>query len=347
MKGNVIVLDHLGARRAAARLTDGRLEDLAIDPAEDAPPLPGAIFRAVIDRPVKGQGGAFVKLDGAMGFLRGGSARRPGDRLLVQVSGVAEPGKAVPVTDRVLYKSRYVIVTPNAPGVNVARSIREEERRASLRLLAEDVLDGADTGLILRSAAAQADEDTLREDISETLALAMAVQADAEGEGSALLLDAPDAHHLAWRDWSDPVPDEIVTDPGGFERHGVLDALHALVDPQVSLSGGASVFIEPTRALVAVDVNTGRDVSPAAGLKANLAAARALPRQLRLRGLGGQIVVDFAPMPKKDRKQLEQSLRAAFRADPVETSLVGWTPLGHYELQRKRDRASLRRSDLP
>ncbi|WP_417809935.1 ribonuclease E/G, partial [Thioclava sp.] len=58
----------------------------------------------------------------------------------------------------------------------------------------------------------------------------------------------------------------------------------------------------------------------------------------RLRGLGGQITLDLAPMPKKDRKQFEISLRSAFRADPIETSLVGWTPLGHYELQRKRER---------
>jgi Ribonuclease G/E len=98
------------------------------------------------------------------------------------------------------------------------------------------------------------------------------------------------------------------------------------------------MFIEPTRALVAVDVNTGGDFSPAAGLKANLAVAKALPRMLRLRGLGGQITLDLAPMPKKDRKQFELLLRSAFRSDPIETSLVGWTPLGHYELQRKRER---------
>ena len=94
----------------------------------------------------------------------------------------------------------------------------------------------------------------------------------------------------------------------------------------------------PTRALVAVDINTGGDTSPAAGLKANLAAAKELPRQLRLRGLGGQIVLDLAPMGKKERRGFESTLRAALRRDTTETALVGWTPLGHYELQRKRDR---------
>jgi Rne/Rng family ribonuclease len=96
--------------------------------------------------------------------------------------------------------------------------------------------------------------------------------------------------------------------------------------------------IEPTRALVAVDVNTGGDFSPAATLKANLAAARDLPRQLRLRGLGGQITVDFAPLAHRDRPRIEAALRAALAEDGIETTLSGWTPLGHLELQRKRTR---------
>jgi Rne/Rng family ribonuclease len=101
------------------------------------------------------------------------------------------------------------------------------------------------------------------------------------------------------------------------------------------------MLIEPTRALIAVDVNTGADSSPAAALKVNIAAARELPRQLRLRGLGGQVTVDFAPMPKRDRATLEQQLRVAFKGEAAETSLAGWTPLGNFELQRKRDRVAL------
>ena len=92
---------------------------------------------------------------------------------------------------------------------------------------------------------------------------------------------------------------------------------------------------------MAVDVNTGGDTSPAAALKANLAACRALPRALRLRGLGGQITVDFAPMSKAHRRQVEQSLRASLKADPIETSMVGWTQMGLFELQRKRERLPL------
>ena len=123
---------------------------------------------------------------------------------------------------------------------------------------------------------------------------------------------------------------------------GVPDLIDALLDPRVPLPGGGHAMIEPTRALLAVDVNTGPDTSPAASLKANIALARDLPRQLRLRGLGGQVVLDFAPMPKKDRATLEQVLRAAFKGEGAETSLAGWTTLGLFELVRKRDRLSLR-----
>jgi septum formation protein len=87
MKGRVVCLDHVGDRAAAALVVDGRLEDLLIDPEGDAP-LPGAIYRAVADRPMKGQGGMFVKLPGRLsGFLRQVSGIAPGQRVIVQVTG--------------------------------------------------------------------------------------------------------------------------------------------------------------------------------------------------------------------------------------------------------------------
>ncbi|MFB0994269.1 MAG: ribonuclease E/G, partial [Paracoccaceae bacterium] len=156
-----------------------------------------------------------------------------------------------------------------------------------------------------------------------------------------LLVDGPLAHEVAWRDWADPEPDAVEQTATAMEDHGVLDTIDVLLTPVVPLGAGGSMVVEPTRALVAVDINTGPDTSPAASLKVNIAAARDLPRQLRLRGLGGQVVVDFAPMPKRDRAILEQVLRAAFKGEAAETSLAGWTPLGLYELARKRDRQPL------
>lgn len=336
MKGRQIALDHLDGHEAAALLVDGRLDDLLIDSDR---PRPGTIYRAIADRPVKGQGGMFVKTPDGPAFLRQIKGLAPGQPILAQVSGHAEPGKAIPVTARLLFKSRHAIVTPEAPGLNVSRSIRDDDLRDRLLGLAHEAMIAGETGLILRSACAGAEAEAIREDIRAMQDLALAVLGDAGGTGPETLTEGDGPHLLAWRDWSEPA--DVSTAPGCFENLGVLDAIDALRSPRVDLPGGGAIYIEPTRALVAVDVNTGNDTSPAAGLKVNMAAARELPRQLRLRGLGGQITLDLAPMPKKDRKSLEQALRAAFRADTVETALVGWTPLGHFELQRKRDRTAL------
>ena len=335
MKGRTVALDRLGGGEAAALIEDGRLVDLLIAPGEGL--APGSICRAVVDRPVKGLGGAMLRLPGGPGFLRRAEGRAPGEAVLVQVTGHAEPGKAPPVTDRPLFKSRHAIVTPDAPGINLSRAVRDEEERVRLLEIAHDAMAGSPMGLILRSAAEGADEDEVAEDVRAMLDLAAKVMADG-GREPELLVEGDGPHVLAWREWTEPA--EIDAAPGAFERHGVLDALEALGEPRVDL-GAASMFVEPTRALVAVDVNTGADASPAAGLKANLACARELPRQLRLRGLGGQVTLDPAPMTKRDRPRFEQALRAALRADPVETALAGWTPLGHYELRRKRERAPL------
>lgn len=341
MKGRVVVLSHLDGREAAALMVDGRLEDLLVAAGPDGPPAPGAIFRGVVDRPVKGQGGVFLRLpDGLRAFLREAKGLRPGQPLLVQVTGHAEPGKAVPVTTRLLFKSRHAIVTPDAPGLNLSRRIRDEGERARLAEIAASAMAGSDHGLILRSAAEDAGDEEIAADIAAMRDLAAQVMGDASREPE-LLLDGPGPHLLAWRDWADPPPDEVAEGPGAFADHGVLEALGGLGRAEVALGGGATMWVEPTRALVAVDINTGADTTPAAGLKANLAAARELPRQLRLRGLGGQVAIDFAPMPKNDRRAVEGVLKAAFRADPVETALAGWTPLGHYELQRKRERLPL------
>ena len=334
MKGRTIALDELDGTEAAALIVDGQLHDLLIDSDH---PRPGTIYRAVALRPVKGQGGMFLRTPDGNAFLRQVKGLAPGDALLVQVTGFAEPGKAIPVTSRLLFKSRYAIVTPGAPGINVSRQIKDDDLRDTLLGVAHEVMEG-DHGLILRSSCATGDPDDIAEDIAAMVQLAAQVMADASGEPETLV-EGDGPHALAWREWDS---DDVDGKPGSFERHNVLDALEDLRSPMVALPGGGSMCIEPTRALVAIDINTGNDTSPAAGLKANMAALRELPRQLRLRGLGGQILVDPAPAPKKDRRQMEQVLRAALKQDATETILAGWTQLGLMELQRKRERMPLR-----
>lgn len=341
MKGRVILLDWIGDRSAAALMVDGRLADLLIDPASDMA-LPGAIYRAVADRPMPGQGGVTLNMGDHKGYLRQAKGVAPGDRLLVQVSATAEPGKAAPVTPRLLFKSRYAIVTPEAPGLNISRQIRDEAERDRLQEIAHEAMTGAPDGfgLILRSAAEEVASDPLADDIAAMRDLAAAVLVDTDGPPECLVA-APDAHELAWRDWAVPDPDEVIETRGCFETHGVIDAMTDMLDAHVALPGGAFAYVEPTHALVAVDVNTGADTSLAAGLKANLALARTLPRLLRVKGLAGQITLDLAPMPKKDRRVIEDALRRAFREDGAEVVLAGWTPLGCFELQKKRDRLPL------
>ncbi|HSF91419.1 MAG TPA: ribonuclease E/G, partial [Paracoccaceae bacterium] len=327
MKGTTAILDAAAGNGMAALMRNGQLQDLLfdLDPA-DTTPIPGAIYRAVVDRPLKGMGAGMLRLgNGQSGFLKGMKGLAPGDTLLVQIATFADDGKAVPVSTKILFKSRYVIVTPSAPGINVSRSIKDEDQRDALLEIAHEARGEGTEGLILRSVCADAEPEAIAEDIEHTITLARDVMADVDGAEPELLLAAPTAALQAWRDW--PSPEEVVETEGAFESHGVWEAIAALESPRTNLSGGAWMTVEPTRALVAVDVNTGGDFSPAAALKANLAAARELPRQLRLRGLGGQIVVDFAPMNKRNRTQIEGALRAALRQDSVETMLVGWTPL--------------------
>jgi ribonuclease G len=342
MRGDLLLLASLGdGRTAAARLVDGRLEDLLVDPPRDDPaPRPGAIHRGVLGRPMKGAGGAFVDLgDGQTGFLRETRGLAPGRPVLVQVTGWAEPHKAAPVSRRLLVKGRLAILTPGAPGQNLARST-PPEARPRLQTLASRAMAGApaDLGLVLRTAATDATDDEILDEIA-------ALRADctrlaAEGPAPALRLAAPTAAEEARRDWPDPGAG-IDEGPDVFDQHGVWDSVTALLMPSVPLPTGGRLHVEPTRAFVAVDVDTGTDGSPAAALKANLAAARELPRQLRLRGLGGPVIVDFAPLPKKDRQRVADALKAALARDGIETTLAGWTPIGNIELLRKRARRPL------
>ena len=343
MKGRQVVLGRLFGAEAAALVVDGVLTDLLVDPDALAPLVPGDICRGVVERLMKGQGGVFLRLpDGQRGYLRDRSGLREGQALLVQVTGVADEGKAVPLTSRILFRGRHVLVTPDAPGINVSRRIRDEDSRIRLTALGQAADPPAGTGLIIRSIAESASDEDIAEELRGLLDLSARIMAEQAGPPE-LLLGAASPHEQAWMDWADPEPDAVEDGDDSFGRCGVLEAVDALLSSDVTLPGGGHAVIEPTRAVVAIDVNTGQDSSPAAALKANIALARDLPRQLRLRGLGGQVVVDFAPVPKRDRATLDQVLRVAFKGESTETSLIGWTTMGLYEINRKRDRIPLHR----
>jgi len=347
MKGRVVLLDECKGRRLAALVHNGRLEDLLIDPpAADPTPRPGALYAAKVDRIIPNANAAFAAIGRGAGFLKDARDLKPGDMTFAQVLSYAEPGKAPPLTRRLMLKSRYALLTPGAPGINVARSVRDTDEKARLRAIAEDALaeaglsGDAATGVVLRSAAAGADADEVMDDILDLAAAMTTLNADAP----ALLRPADDAWSEAWREWTDPAPDQVLRgddEPDVLDRFGVWDEIETLKSPRAELAGGLWMSVEPTRAMVAVDVNTGEDFGKGAALKANLAAAAELPRQLRLRGLGGIVTVDFAPASKRERPQIEAALKKALAADPVQTDIAGWTPLGQLQLQRKRERRPL------
>ncbi|MEO1493669.1 MAG: ribonuclease E/G [Pseudomonadota bacterium] len=364
MKGRVLLLEvmlrttpgswPLPPTRAAL-VVDGRLDDLLIDAqGSNWTPGPGDICPAKITRIIPG--GAFANaLNGidAEFYLRDTKALSQGQTVIVQVTGYAEAGKATPATTRLLHKGRHIIHTPGAPGVNISRQIRDPEEKTRLT----DALTGLEpSGLIVRSAAIGADSEMLRQEAE------MLIE---HGEECARGTFQPypiclnnRAERIAQKEWTTPPPDvvhlvgaEAYTledglaaapfDGDPFDHFGVLDEIDRLRQPRVDLPSGGWMAIEATRAMVTVDVNTGDQFGGGAAMTANIEASRELPRQLRLRGLGGQVIIDFAPLKKMHRKKIEETLKTAFRRDPIDTTLAGWTPLGNFELQRKRERRPL------
>ena len=341
-KGRIVVLDEVNGKPAAALLVNGQIHDLLIE-ADNNLPKPEAIYRGRTTLPMKGQNGIILDIgNGQKAFLRNAKGIPQGTQMTVQVATHAEIGKATPVVNKLIFKSRYCIVTPDAPGLNIARSIKDDEERDRLLEIVHEVSTNRSNeyGLIIRSSAMDIDADAISDDINAMYDLADNVMSQTSGD-PALIMPAPTAEMKAWRDWVNPDPDEVIKEINSFETMGIWDHIEKLKHSKSKLPNGASMIIEPTSAFVAVDVNTGNDFSLSAGLKANLAVAKELPNQLSLRGLGGQIIIDFAPSPKKDRKLIETALNSSFRKGKIDTVVVGWTTLGNFELQRKRERTPL------
>ena len=331
MKGKIALLDYFDGKEAAALLIDGELHDFFAEPGANAP---GSIFKVKVKHQIKGSGGIFVESPDGDFFLHKTKGITAGDVILVQVSSYGDEEKLPRVTTKLLFKSRYVIVTPFNEGLNIAKNIQDNERRIQIRQLIIEGLEQIPYGMIMRSSCASANKSEIINDCKNTILTAQNVLS-AEDKQMGLIHRAPSPHQLAWREWIDmPALDKT---SGTFADHGVLELIDELKHSKVILNNG-NYYIEPTKAFVAIDVNTAGDVSFAAGLKANLAMAKDLPRQLRLRGLGGQIVVDPAPMLRQDRKIVENALKSALSKDTVETNFVGWTAMGLIELQRARVR---------
>ena len=317
MKGRQILIEPLPAGgHAAALMLDGRLQDLLVDPGPaDATPRPEAIYRAVPARPMKGLGGVMVDLGGGRRLPArpaparprppaAGAGRRLG-RARQGAAGQRPPAPQGPHRDPDPRRAgRQHRPLACATATAATPSPRSPPRRWPA--------PSPTLGLILRSAAATAPDAEIRAEIAALRAEWAALLRARPPARPPACAPAPGAAAEALRDWREG-GESLREAATALADAGVWEEVDALRRPMVALGEG-SMAIEPTRALVAVDVNTGGDLSTAAALKANLAAAAELPRQLRLRGLGGQVTIDFAPLPRADRPRVEQALAAALRA---------------------------------
>jgi Ribonuclease G/E len=140
---------------------------------------------------------------------------------------------------------------------------------------------------------------------------------------------------------------ELISGRDVFAEYGVADVFDHALTRQVSLENGALISIEHTAAGTMIDVDMARAAETRGSmdqaiLATNLVAADAIGRQLRLRGISGAIIIDFIPMTKNEhRQQVRDRLASAVKDDPTPAELTGWTRLGHFELTRRRGRASL------
>ena len=347
MKGRVVALDNLGGRPAAALLIDGRLEDFLQDPMPEDGPAPETIVRARLMRQLFGRGPWLVELPGKRtGLAKGIKRAGPGDFSLVQVAGFADPGKAVPVRASLSLSGKLVVALPGSDGVFVSRSIRDEGEATRLKKLGKSLLsmNGLNCGLTMRTAAQSASDQAISEEAAKLLKDTRNVLSARSGSAPEVVHDPEGCHSVARREWTtgrDAILDE---NSGSFGRHGLQELLQEFRQRRVELAGGGSALIETTSAFAAVDVNTGSDVSSGSSLRTNIDLARCLPRQLRIRGLGGQVVIDFVPMAKPDRVKVERELAKAFAEDRTATTLVGWTGLGNFEIHRRKDRLLLERT---
>jgi ribonuclease G len=300
-----------------------------------------------------------------------------GDELLVQVVKDPLGTKGARLTTFVTLPSRYLVYMPRGHGVGVSARIEDEVQRARLRSLIEGLLDGESRGgYIVRTVAEGASEEALRADmqfleklwkviaergfsapagtlVHADLPLPLRILRDLLGESvSRVLVDSP-ATHAQMVDFARQFMPESETKielyqsaRPVFDLHGVEEEIEKALDRKVPLKSGGYLIIDQTEAMTTIDVNTGAYVGHRnledTIFRTNLEAAVAIARQLRLRNLGGIIIIDFIDMTDEEhRVQVLQALEKALALDHARTSISSVSPLGLVEMSRKRTRESL------
>ncbi len=292
----------------------------------------------------------------------------PRQKVLVQVMKEPTGTKGPRLTGNLALPGRYLVLQPSGQGVNISRRIGSEGERNRLRALGV-LVKPPGAGLLIRSEADGVSEESLIDDLESLLRSWEAIQKAAETASPPVLLNRDeDFIHRILRDHTGLELVQVVVDsPGAVERvrsflgeegnHVVVDshsepsellehykvngAIRDGLKPRVDLPSGGYVIIEPTEALTVIDVNSGSFTRSANAretvLWTNCEAAIEIARQLRLRNIGGVIIVDFIDMDsRRDQLQLLEHFTSAIRDDAARPQIAQLTELGLVELTRKR-----------
>jgi len=300
-----------------------------------------------------------------------------GRELLVQVVRERLGSKGARLTCFLSVPGRLLVLLPQARARGVSHRIHDPDERERLRGILAGLLDPG-VGLVARTAAAGASESELRADAEALLRVWSGIQERAaaqpapsviqrepglllrllqetpgEGLERIVLDDEGDRERaLAFLAKADPVLASKVSLHAGppplLETQGLHEEVEKALRPRVWLKSGGYLIIEETEALVSIDVNTGKYVGrkdfEQTALRTNVEASREIARQLRLRDLGGIIVIDFIDVgDPANRRRFVEALEEALRADRARTKIVGLSELGLLQLTRKRVRPALGR----
>ena len=292
----------------------------------------------------------------------------PRQKVLVQVMKEPTGTKGPRLTGNLALPGRYLVLQPHGVGVNISRRISSEAERNRLRALGV-LIKPPGAGLLIRTEADGISEDLLIDDLESLLRQWEAIQQAAETATPPVLLNRDeDFIHRILRDHMGPDLSRVVVDDQSavnrvssflgsdaetvlVEAHGESDALleHYKINaairdalkPRVDLPSGGYVIIEPTEALTVIDVNSGSFTRSANAretvLWTNCEAALEIARQLKLRNIGGVIIIDFIDMDsRRDQLLLLEHFTTAVRDDSARPQIAQLSELGLVELTRKR-----------
>ena len=292
----------------------------------------------------------------------------PRQKVLVQVMKEPTGTKGPRLTGNLALPGRYLVLQPSGQGVNISKRISSEGERNRLRALGV-LVKPPGAGLLIRTEADEVSEELLIDDLESLMRQWEGIQKAAETASPPVLLNRDeDFIHRILRDHIAPELSRVVVDdPAAVERvtgflgeeathfnveaHGEPDellehfkvnaAIRDALKPRVDLPSGGYVIIEPTEALTVIDVNSGSFTRSANAretvLWTNCEAAVEIARQLKLRNIGGVIIIDFIDMDsRRDQLQLLEHFTTAIRDDSARPQIAQLTELGLVELTRKR-----------